>query len=434
MKKIRENIGWRHTMILIKNGTLIYPERGFTEQKDIVIEDGKIKDIGTGFKESDFGQVIDAEGMMIAPGLIDVHVHFRDPGFTYKEDTITGAMAAKKGGFTTVITMANTNPCVDNIETLEYLIKKGKETGIHIFPSGTITIGLKGEELAPMEELKAHGAIGFTDDGIPIMREELVLAAMKEAKRLNVPLSFHEEDKKYIELSGVNKGAVSDKMGLGGASALAEDILVARDGLLALETGCTVNIQHISSKHAVELVRLYKKMGANLYAEATPHHFSLDESAVLEHGTLAKMNPPLRTKEDQAAIIEGLKDGTIDIIATDHAPHSKEEKNRPFAQAPSGITGLETALALGITNLVKKGHLTMPELMKKMTWNPARLYQLDAGTIAVGKAADLVIFHPEEEWIVDSFVSKASNSPFYGETLSGKVHYTICNGVVVYQV
>ena len=203
--------------------------------------------------------------------------------------------------------------------------------------------------------------------------------------------------------------------------------------MLALATGCTVNIQHISSKHSVSLVKMYKEMGASIFAEATPHHFSLDETAVLEHGTLAKMNPPLRTKEDQQAIIDGLKDGTIDIIATDHAPHSKEEKEKPFTQAPSGIIGLETSLALGITNLVKKGNLTMPELIAKMTLNPAKLYQLDYGTLEPGKCADMVIFDPDEQWTVDGFVSKASNSPFLGATLNGKVHYTICNGKVVYE-
>lgn len=420
-------------MILIKNGTLVRPECMTMEQKSIVVEDGRIKEIGEGYQDADFEQVIDAKGMMVAPGLIDVHVHFRDPGFTYKEDTITGANAAKKGGFTTIITMANTKPAVDNVETLEYLLNKGKETGIHVIPSAAISKGLKGEELVNMEELKAHGAIGFTDDGIPLMSETLVAEAMKEAKRLNVPLSFHDEDQNFIENSGVNKGVVSEKLGLGGASALAEDILVARDGMLALATGCTVNIQHISSKHSVSLVKMYKEMGASIFAEATPHHFSLDEAAVLEHGTLAKMNPPLRTKEDQQAIIEGLKDGTIDIIATDHAPHTKEEKEKPFTQAPSGIIGLETSLALGITNLVKKGHLTMPELIAKMTLNPAKLYQLDYGTLEPGKCADLVIFDPDEQWTVDGFVSKASNSPFLGATLNGKVHYTICNGKVVYE-
>lgn len=420
-------------MILIKNGILVRPEYMTMEQKSIVVEDGRIKEIGEGYQDADFEQVIDAKGMMVAPGLIDVHVHFRDPGFTYKEDTITGANAAKKGGFTTIITMANTKPAVDNVETLEYLLNKGKETGIHVIPSAAISKGLKGEELVNMEELKAHGAIGFTDDGIPLMSETLVEEAMKEAKRLNVPLSFHEEDQNFIENSGVNKGVVSGKLGLGGASALAEDILVARDGMLALATGCTVNIQHISSKHSVSLVKMYKEMGASIFAEATPHHFSLDETAVLEHGTLAKMNPPLRTKEDQQAIIDGLKDGTIDIIATDHAPHSKEEKEKPFTQAPSGIIGLETSLALGITNLVKKGNLTMPELIAKMTLNPAKLYQLDYGTLEPGKCADMVIFDPDEQWTVDGFVSKASNSPFLGATLNGKVHYTICNGKVVYE-
>lgn len=420
-------------MILIKNGTLVRPESMTMEEKSIVIEDGRIKEIGEGYQDADFEQIIDAKGMMVAPGLIDVHVHFRDPGFTYKEDTITGANAAKKGGFTTIITMANTKPAVDNVETLEYLLNKGKETGIHVIPSAAISKGLKGKELVNMEELKAHGAIGFTDDGIPLMSETLVAEAMKEAKRLDVPLSFHEEDQNFIVNSGVNKGVISEKLGLGGASALAEDILVARDGMLALETGATVNIQHISSKNSVVLVKMYKEMGASLYAEATPHHFSLDETAVLEHGTLAKMNPPLRTKEDQQAIIEGLKDGTIDIIATDHAPHAKEEKEKSFTQAPSGIIGLETALALGITNLVKKGHLTMPELIGKMTLNPAKLYQLDYGTLELGKCADMVIFDPDEQWIVDGFVSKASNSPFFGATLNGKVHYTICDGKVVYE-
>ncbi|SET58730.1 dihydroorotase [[Clostridium] polysaccharolyticum] len=420
-------------MILIKNGTLVRPECMKTEQKSIVIENGKIKEIGEGYEDADFEQVIDAKGMMVAPGLIDVHVHYRDPGFTYKEDVITGANAAKKGGFTTIITMANTKPAVDNVETLAYLLEKGKETGIHVIPAAAISKDLKGKELVKMEELKAHGAIGFTDDGMSLMDEKLVVEAMKEAKRLQVPLSFHEEDPYFIENSGVNKGAVSEKLGLGGASAIAEDILVARDGMLAFETGCTINIQHISSRHSVALVKLYKEMGASVFAEAAPHHFSLDETAVLEHGTLAKMNPPLRTKEDQQAIIEGLKDGTIDIIATDHAPHSKEEKEKPFTEAPSGIIGLETSLALGITNLVKKGHLTIEELIAKMTLNPAKLYRLDYGTLEPGKCADVVIFNPDEQWTVDSFVSKASNSPFLGATLTGKVHYTICKGDVVYQ-
>lgn len=419
--------------ILIKNGILVRPELNAMEAQSLVIEDGKIKEIGEYFEEADFGQVIDAKGMMVAPGLIDVHVHFRDPGFTHKEDTLSGAEAAKKGGFTTIITMANTKPAVDNVETLEYLKKKGEGTGIHIIPSASVSRELKGEQLVDMEELKAHGAVGFTDDGIPLMSEELVLEAMRQAKRLDVPLSFHEEDKNFIETAGVNQGKISEQLGLGGASALAEDVLVARDGMLALETGAKVNIQHISSKHSVELVRHYKKMGANLYAEATPHHFSLTEEAVLEHGTFAKMNPPLRTEEDRMAIIEGLKDGTIDLIATDHAPHAKEEKEQPFTKAPSGIIGLETSLALGVTNLVLAGHLTMPQLIAKMTLNPAKLYKLDYGTLEPGKSADLVIFNPNETFTVEGFVSRSENSPFLGVKLNGKIHYTICKGNVVYQ-
>lgn len=248
-------------MILIKNGTVVLPEHMKLEELDIVVEDGKVKELGKEYADSDFEQVIDVKGMMVAPGLIDVHVHFRDPGFQYKEDIMTGASAAKKGGFTTVITMANTKPAVDNVETLAYLIEKGKETGIHVIPSAAISVGLKGEKLVNMEELRTHGAAGFTDDGFPLMNEKLVYQAMEEAKRLKVPLSFHEEAPDFIESPGVNKGEVSEKLGLGGASALAENILVARDGMLALETGATVNIQHISSRHAVECVKFYKEQG-----------------------------------------------------------------------------------------------------------------------------------------------------------------------------
>lgn len=420
-------------MILVKNGMVVDIEKEKVISVDLVIKEGRIEEMGTGFEESGFEQVIDAKGMYVAPGLIDVHVHFRDPGFTYKEDIITGADAAKKGGFTTVVMMANTKPVIDNVETLQYVLEKGKKTGIHVLPCASISLDMSGEQSTQMKELKAAGAVGFTDDGIPLMDELLVKRAMEEAKHLNVPLSFHEEDPAFIKDSGINAGKISKKLGLGGASALAEEVLTARDGLLALHTGCTVNIQHISSKHSVELVRLYKKMGADLYAEATPHHFTLDESAVLKYGTLAKMNPPLRTKEDRDAIIKGLKDGTIDVIATDHAPHSQKEKEREFTKAPSGIIGLETSLALGITSLVKPGHLTIPQLIKKMSYNPAKLYRMESPILKPGKPADLVIFSADEKEKFDTFVSKASNTPFTGAELYGKVYYTICNGKVVYQ-
>ena len=420
-------------MILIRGGRVIDPGRNIDQIMDVAVEDGFIKKMGEIPETEEFDQVIDAGGLVVAPGLVDVHVHFRDPGFTYKEDIHTGAAAAAKGGFTTVVCMANTKPPVDNVETLKYVLEEGKKTGIHVLQTGAVSMGLKGEQLTNMEELKAYGAAGFTDDGIPLMNPALVASAMKEAARLNVPLSFHEEDPTLITNNGIHRGEVSKALGIGGSPREAEDSLVARDCMLALDTGATVNIQHISSANAVHMVRTAKAMGASVVAEVTPHHFTLDETAVLEKGTLAKMNPPLRTAADREQLIEGLKDGTIDIIATDHAPHSKEEKEKPLTEAPSGIIGLETALALGITNLVKKNHLTMVQLMEKMSLNPAKLYHLDCGHLEEGAPADLVIFDENRSWTVKDFASKSSNSPFVGETLQGKVVYTICNGKVVYE-
>ena len=423
-------------MLLIKNGRVIDPETGFDRTADLLIEDGKIVDITEAGAEDSSAAgcpVIDASGLIVAPGLVDVHVHFRDPGLTYKEDIATGAAAAKAGGYTTVVCMANTKPAVDSVETLQYVLEEGKKTGIHVLSAAAVTRGLKGQELTDMEALAACGAAGFTDDGIPLMDGRLVKEAMERARALNLPLSFHEEDPAFITNNGINRGAVSEKLGLGGSPALAEDSLVARDCMIALHTGAAVNIQHISSKNSVQMVALAKKLGADVWAEVTPHHFTLDETAVLEHGTLAKMNPPLRTAADREALIEGLKSGAIDMIATDHAPHSAEEKGRPFPEAPSGIIGLETALPLAVTKLVKAGHLTYLQLFEKMCLNPARLYRLGSGRIQPGKDADLVIFEDREPFIVKDFRSKSSNSPFTGMELYGRVKYTICGGKVVYQ-
>ena len=421
-------------MILVKDGRVIDPARGIDDVLDLVIDGGKIAKIGKYQRSEDYERIIEAKGCVVAPGLVDVHVHFRDPGFTYKEDIESGAASAAAGGFTSVVCMANTKPPVDNVETLGYVLERGARCGINVLTCATISRGMQGRELVDMEELAAHGAAGFTDDGIPLMDEALVKSAMERAAKLDLPLSFHEEDRAFIESPGVNQGAVSKALGLGGTPALAEDVLVARDCMLALHTGARVNIQHISSANSVQLVRLAKEMGAHVTAEATPHHFSLTEDAVLEKGTMAKMNPPLRTQADRYAIIEGLKDGAIDIIATDHAPHAAEEKAKPFAEAPSGIIGLETALALGITNLVRKGHLTLMQLIEKMSLNPAKLYKLDKGAITEGADADLVIFNEGERWHVGpKFVSKAANTPFAGEDLYGKVKYTICAGSVVYE-
>lgn len=424
-------------MLLIKNGRVVDPESRFDGSADLWIEDGKIVKIIKGGSEaaevSEADEVIDASGLIVGPGLVDVHVHFRDPGLEYKEDIETGAQAAKAGGFTTVICMANTKPPVDSVETLRYVIEKGKTTGIHVLASATVTKGMKGQELTDMEALKAAGAAGFTDDGIPLMNAGLVKKAMEETRRLGMPLSLHEEDPSLIENNGINRGQASATFGIGGSPALAEDSLVARDCMIALHTGAAVNIQHISSKNSVRMVAFAKELGANVWAEVTPHHFTLDETAVQKHGTLAKMNPPLRTAADREALIEGLKDGTIDMIATDHAPHSAQEKEKPLIEAPSGIIGLETALPLAVTHLVKPGHLNYMELFEKMSLNPAKLYHLEAGTISEGKAADLVLLDENQTFTVKEFRSKSSNSPFIGETLTGTVEYTICEGKVVYK-
>lgn len=419
-------------MILIQNGRVVDPVTGTDQVMDVLIDGSRIVKTGQGL-EAPGAQVLEAKGLVVAPGLVDAHVHFRDPGFTYKEDILTGAAAAARGGFTTVVCMANTKPVVDNLETLEYIQKKGETTGIHVLQAASVSKGLKGQELVDMDALAAAGAAGFTDDGIPLMDEKLLTEAMKKARELDLPISLHEEDPLFIVNPGVHQGEVSETLGYGGASRTAEDVMVARDCILALHTGAPVCIQHISSGNSVELVRTARKMGADIHAEATPHHFTLTEEAVLKYGTLARMNPPVRTEADRQAIIEGLKDGTIDMIVTDHAPHSQEEKARPLESAPSGITGLETSLGLGLQSLVEPGHLSLIELLACMSKNPAEFYRLIPGSITEGAPADLVIFGEKEIWKVEEFASKASNSPFKGWELPGKIHYTICAGKIVYE-
>lgn len=428
-----------------KNGCLIDPRSGTEGARDLWIEDGRIAHITAagadaaerkryGIDEARWqgAQTIDLSGQIVAPGLVDVHVHFRDPGFTHKEDIHTGSRAAARGGFTSVVLMANTKPPVDNPETLSYVMGRGKETGIHVYTCANVTVGMKGKELTDMERLAEMGAVGFTDDGIPITDAGLLRAALRAAARCGRPVSLHEEDPARITDNGVNVGRAAASLGIMGSPREAEIAMVERDLQIAVEEEADLSIQHISTKEAVELVRQAKKKSRHIYAEATPHHFTLTEDAVLTHGTLAKMNPPLRGEEDRMAIIEGLRDGTIDMIATDHAPHSVEEKARPFTEAPSGIIGLETALSLGIRELVDKGYLTMQELICRMSLAPARLYRLDAGYVAEGGPADLVVFDPHKEWTVREFVSKASNSPFVGDTMPGVVSYTVCGGRIVY--
>ncbi len=419
--------------MIIKNGILIDPLHKLSMRADLKIADGKIAAIVPGIQPEEGEEVIDAVGKYVAPGLIDGHVHFREPGFEYKEDIHTGALAAAAGGFTTVICMANTRPVVDTVETLKLVQDKAKNEKIHVLQAGAVSMGFQGKELTDMKALLDAGACGLTDDGIPLKDEAFVKSAMKRAKELDTVLSFHEEDPALIENNGVNRGKASEYYGIGGSPKDAEVSLVKRDCALAKETGAKINIQHISSAEAVELVRQAKAAGANVYAEAAPHHFTLTEEACIEHGTLAKMNPPLRTEEDRQAIIRGLQDGTIDMIATDHAPHSTEEKAKSITDAPSGIIGLETSLALGITSLVEPGYLTLEELIKKMSLNPTKIYGLDKGTLEIGKDADLVIFDKEAYRVPETFRSKAVNTPFKGRILKGRIYATICGGNIAYR-
>ena len=416
----------------IRGVRILDPLRETEKTADILISGGRIAAIGE-LPEDFGGRVLDGAGLTAAPGFVDVHVHFRDPGLTYKEDILTGAEAAAAGGYTTVICMANTKPVVDNPETLSFVLEKGRQTGVHVLSCACVTKDMAGKELTDMEGLREAGAAGFTDDGKPILDAELLKAAFAEAARLDVPVSLHEEDPALIADNGINRGEVSEKLGIGGSPAQAEVSMVERDCRLAEETGARVNIQHISTAGAVEAVRRSKQRGSHVTAEAAPHHFTLTEDAVLEYGTLAKMNPPLRTREDRLAVIEGLRDGTIDLIATDHAPHSAEEKARPLTEAPSGIIGLETSLSLGIMNLVHTGKLTMEQLLACMTVNPAALYGLDAGRIYEGGPADLILFDENEEWVPEKFFSKSQNSPFLAKKLTGKVKYTVCRGRVIYE-
>lgn len=418
--------------MLIKNGHVIDPKNNVDEVLDIRIRDGKVVEIAKDLSE-DGEEVIDAKGLVVSPGLVDVHVHFRDPGFTHKEDIYSGANAAARGGFTTVVCMGNTNPTMDNEDTLKSFLERSKKCPINVKTIATVSKKLSGKEFTDFERLIELGAVGLSDDGVVIKDGKFLKEALDRAYKLNVPVSLHEEDSDMLGSHGVNEGEVAKAFNVKGASKVSEYSQIAKDLAIGLSTKGHIHIQHISCKESVEIIKHFKELGVNATCEVTPNHFSLNEEDVLKIGTLARINPPIRTEEDRLALIEGLKDGTVDMIATDHAPHTMKEKEREFERAPSGILGLETSLSLSITNLVKPGHLTLPQLIEKMSLNPANLFNFPAGEIKKDCPADITIFNPDEEIVYDEFVSKSKNSPYVGMKLHGVVKYTICGGKVVYR-
>ena len=424
----------RGVYIIIKSGRVLDPVSKRDEVIDIKIEDGKIVKIAKNIEaSSDKEEVIDARGKAVVPGLIDVHVHFRDPGQTQKEDLVTGSQAAIAGGFTSVIQMANTSPKIDSKEKIIEHYKKARDLPLKVFTVSALTKNFGDLELVDMEENFKRGAVAFTDDGIPNRNSELILEAMNRAKELDTIISFHEEDPQLIRQNGINHSEVSEKLGIYGSPNIAETSFIARDMAMAIYTGAKISIQHISTGLGVDLVKFGKEMGANIYAEVTPHHIALNDSAVLEFGSLAKMNPPLRSEEDRLRIIQGLKEGTIEIIATDHAPHTEEEKSKEITKTPSGIIGLETSFSICYENLVLTEEISLMKLIELMSTNPARIYGLEGGEISEGKVADLTIIDLDSEYKIDKYKSKSSNTPFKDKTLRGEVLYTISEGKLVYK-
>lgn len=420
--------------ILIKNGHVISPKNKIDKICDVKICGDKIVKIADSIAQEAQDYVIDATGKIVAPGLVDIHTHLREPGFEYKEDIETGTASAAKGGITSIACMPNTNPTTDSAQVIEYINKRVSEVGkVHVYPIGSITKGLKGEEMTDFAELYSAGAVAVSDDGRPIMNAEIMKQALLRANSLGIPVISHCEDLNLAKDGAMNEGAVAKKLGASEISTAAEEAMAARDIVLAYTTGAHVHIAHVSTRGSVALVRDAKRRGIKVTCETCPHYFALTEEAVIERGTMAKMNPPLRSKDDLEAIIEGLSDGTIDAIVTDHAPHSSEEKARDFESAPNGILGFETSLPLSITKLYKAGKMSLCDIIACMTHRPAEIIGIDKGTIEEGKIADIVIFDTEKSFTVkeDEIVSKSKNTPFIGETLYGAAEYTIVAGEVV---
>lgn len=421
--------------LLIAQGNLVDPARKYDGSQDILIENGVIAAIAPKLDAPE-AQRIDGRGLSVSPGLIDPHVHLRDPGLTYKEDILTGTAAAACGGFTAVACMPNTKPVADCPEIIAGILERAQSgSGVRVLPIGAISVGECGERCADFAALKTAGAVALSDDGVPVMRAVLMREALQRAKDCGLPLLCHEEDGKMVRNYAVNEGKISRQLGIPGRPAIAEELMVARDGLLSLETGVPVHFCHISTAGSVNIIRRLKAVGAAVTCETCPQYFTLTEDAILERGSLARVNPPLRTAADVAAIVEGLRDGTIDCIATDHAPHAAEEKARPLTEAPSGMVGLETALAITLTQLYHSGAMELTEILQKMTAGPAQLLNLPYGKLAVGAVADLTLFDLNGKWTIDpvNFRSKGRNTPFAGWSVQGKVKYTLVGGRVIYR-
>lgn len=422
--------------ILIKNGRIIDPDTRLDKVADLLIEDEKIAAVGENLEEK-ADQTVDARGCFVMPGLIDMHVHLRDPGLTYKEDIITGAQAAAKGGVTTVLAMPNTKPVMDDPSRIAYVKHKAKEFAkINVLQVGAITKGMKGEELSDIEGMVKMGIPAISEDGKSVMNTQLYREAMEIARDLDIPVLAHCEDIDMVKGGCMNEDEKSKEFGLPGISNAVEDCIVARDIILSRDTGCHLHLCHCSTEASALMLKKAKKAGIPVTGEVCPHHFTLTSDDMVRNDTNYKMNPPLRRKEDLEALRQGLKDDVFDVISTDHAPHSREEKGQSMLRAPFGIVGLETSVALTITELVDTGWITPMQMAEKMSYNPARILGLaDKGVVEEGKAADLVIFNPEKEFVIDpaEFRSKGKNTPFAGKKVKGMVMATIVAGRIVYE-
>ena len=420
--------------VLIQGGRVLDPSQGLDEVTDLLIENGKVARIGRNLK-ADGAQTINAKGKVVAPGFIDLHVHLRTPGQEHKETILTGSRAAIRGGFTTICTMANTDPVVDSPNVIEFLKSESAKVGLaNLLPYGAVTMGLKGETLTEMGELQAAGAVGFSDDGMPVSNAGMMRRALEYSRMTNLPVIDHCEEKSLSGHGVVHDGATAARLGLAGIPAEAETVMIARDLLLAQSVGGRLHVAHLSTAEGVDLIRAAKKKKIQVTTEVTPHHLSLSEEALSTYDSRFKMNPPLRTQKDLEALREGLKDGTIDAVATDHAPHSAAEKEQGLVHAPFGVVGLETALAVGLTELVHRGSLKLETLVDALTRRPARILGSDRGTLKVGAPADVTVFDLETDWAVEAgaFASKGLNTPFLGWRLKGRVTDVLVMGRQVY--